>query len=792
MRLEQDMEQVRRITIDVNRQERLDAARRELNEILDGVRAVLDNFEASPISNLDARDLHNYRNSLDRQRERLNVWEDRLERRFVQFNLEQSTVRRIRGDWELTRDAIGLDTLPAPAFEAGIARVIEAVSAAEVGLDSLLIEMLDVGQDLASTGSRIDSALDAIENVESVHRSRLLVRDAPPLWRPAAALAATPSVLGNLGADMRSEARAFFASLKADRDRLLLHFLLFVLVLLLLLRLRSASGSWPDEPSLETVRVILSRPYSAAALTALLATRWIYPFASFLVVDVMLILSLIPVVRLAPPLFAPERLRSAWGLLSLFLLSRLTELMPPESLVHRLAILGLAVGATVWAWSLYRTVQTHGESGLVGGRWQTVFPAGLKVALSISAVSAVLNVAGWTDLAETLIQGLIPSLYTLIVIVIGAVILIGVVRGLAFSPNLNRLRAFADNRDRIVGLVTLIIRFAAFFFWILSAFMWFDLSREFFTWIRSLLTHEFEIGAVDISIGSVLLFVLVIWLATWIGRIVRTLLRDDVLTRLSIPPGQADAWATLAQWAILVAGILFAAASAGFGGGQLAVLAGALGVGIGFGLQNIVNNFVSGFILIFEQPIKVGDKIEISALSLLGEVRRIGVRSSTIRTFDGADVVVPNSNLIQSEVINWTLSDSKRRFQVDVGVKYGTDPQRVIDLLLSVANQNPRILGYPEPQALFTGFGDSSLNFSLRAWSATFEDSIILKSNLGVAVNAALKAEGMEIPFPQRDLHIQSIAPGARVGGAVSTQESGPTPVPPATRDPLEEPGSPG
>jgi potassium efflux system protein len=116
----------------------------------------------------------------------------------------------------------------------------------------------------------------------------------------------------------------------------------------------------------------------------------------------------------------------------------------------------------------------------------------------------------------------------------------------------------------------------------------------------------------------------------------------------------------------------------------------------------------------------------------------------------------------------------------------------VIDLLLSVANQNPRILGYPEPQALFTGFGDSSLNFSLRAWSATFEDSIILKSNLGVAVNAALKAEGMEIPFPQRDLHIQSIAPGARVGGAVSTQESGPTPVPPATRDPLEEPGSPG
>ena len=149
------------------------------------------------------------------------------------------------------------------------------------------------------------------------------------------------------------------------------------------------------------------------------------------------------------------------------------------------------------------------------------------------------------------------------------------------------------------------------------------------------------------------------------------------------------------------------------------------------------------------------------------------MRSSTIRTFDGSDVVVPNSNLIQSEVVNWTLSDSKRRFQVEVGVKYGTDPQRVLDLLLEVAAEHPRVLKYPTPTALFLGFGDSSLNFRLNIWSATFEDFFGLRSEVNVLVNDRLKTEGIEIPFPQRDLHLRSVAPEVR-GAARKTDGHGP------------------
>jgi small-conductance mechanosensitive channel len=140
----------------------------------------------------------------------------------------------------------------------------------------------------------------------------------------------------------------------------------------------------------------------------------------------------------------------------------------------------------------------------------------------------------------------------------------------------------------------------------------------------------------------------------------------------------------------------------------------------------------------------------------MGEVRHIGIRASTVRTFDGAEVIVPNGNLISEQVINWTRSDQQRRMVLSVGVKYGTDPERVLELLLEVARANPNVLSYPEPQVLFDGFGDSSLDFLLRVW-CPFDVGLSTRSELAVATNAALREAGIEIPFPQRDLHLRSV-----------------------------------
>lgn len=199
-------------------------------------------------------------------------------------------------------------------------------------------------------------------------------------------------------------------------------------------------------------------------------------------------------------------------------------------------------------------------------------------------------------------------------------------------------------------------------------------------------------------------------------------------------------------------GVMIALTAAGFDMTKLSIIMGALSVGIGFGLQNVVNNFISGLILIYERPVQVGDIIEIGPLT--GEIRSIGIRSSNIKTYDGSEVVVPNSNLVSDQLINWTLSDDYRRIEIIVGVAYGTDPNLVIDILTKVAKESPMVVNEPEPRVLFREFGDSSLNFRILFW-VLFENGLQAKSDISVLIADALAKNKIEIPFPQLDLHVK-------------------------------------
>jgi small-conductance mechanosensitive channel len=185
----------------------------------------------------------------------------------------------------------------------------------------------------------------------------------------------------------------------------------------------------------------------------------------------------------------------------------------------------------------------------------------------------------------------------------------------------------------------------------------------------------------------------------------------------------------------------------------MTVLAGAFGVGIGFGLQSVVNNFVSGLILLFERPIHVGDTVQVG--SLQGRVRRIGIRASIVRTMQGAEIIVPNAQLITEQVTNWTLSDQLRRLDLPVGVNYGAEPKKVIELLEAVARAHPKVLQEPAPRGLFMSYGDSSINFELRAWTEQ-TNSVQVHSDLTVAIYDAINGAGMSFPFPQREVRVLS------------------------------------
>jgi potassium efflux system protein len=323
------------------------------------------------------------------------------------------------------------------------------------------------------------------------------------------------------------------------------------------------------------------------------------------------------------------------------------------------------------------------------------------------------------------------------------------------SNKVQKLNVFREEFEPIYRKTTRLIRLLLWVFFFVTMLNIFRVKDAFYEWGRGVLTEGWKIGAVDITPGSILIFILVIWISIVVTRMVRHILEKDVFARVTTAKGMPSTIILLVRIALISGGFFLAAAAAGMKLTNLSIVLGAFSVGIGFGLQNIFNNMVSGLIIAFERPIKVGDTVQVG--DLMGVVLSIGLRSSTVRSFDGAEVIVPNGNLISNQMINWTLSDSNRRMDIRVGVAYGTDPGLVLRLMEEVASEHAMVNRTPSPRAYFLGFGDSSLNFRLLAWT-DIQDRLSVESELYVAVNNKLKKAGIEIPFPQRDVHIRSDA----------------------------------
>lgn len=241
------------------------------------------------------------------------------------------------------------------------------------------------------------------------------------------------------------------------------------------------------------------------------------------------------------------------------------------------------------------------------------------------------------------------------------------------------------------------------------------------------------------------------------ARLARSVVRDRILVRTSIDRGLQYALSVGTGYLIFFVGLTIGLQSLGLNLSSIAFLGGAIGLGIGVGLQPVVNNFVSGLILLVERPIKVGDRVEIEQLT--GDVVKIAARSTWVRTNDNVVIIVPNSEFTSHRVTNWTANDRRVRITIPVGASYSSDPENIKRLLLQVAAEHPDILADPAPDVMFAGFGDSSLDFELRVWTTNqVRTPHILKSDLYFSIFRIFQRESIEIPFPQRDLHLRSVS----------------------------------
>lgn len=262
----------------------------------------------------------------------------------------------------------------------------------------------------------------------------------------------------------------------------------------------------------------------------------------------------------------------------------------------------------------------------------------------------------------------------------------------------------------------------------------------------------------EVKLFDLIRFVFLFTLLVYFTSKLKSVFVKQVLSKYSSDIGVSQSIGTIIQYLVIIIGSFIIIQNVGINLGSLNVLAGALGVGIGFGLQNIANNFISGLIILFERPIKVGDRIEVG--SVQGDVTKVSARATTVNTNDNISIIVPNSEFINQRVINWSHNDRSIRYHVPVGVSYNEDPAKIKELLLEVAEANKDVQKRPKPDVLFTEYGDSSLNFDLMVWTSTYiSKPMILKSQLYYAIFEKFKEHNIEIPFPQRDLHIRSGLP---------------------------------
>jgi potassium-dependent mechanosensitive channel len=743
------------------------------------------------LEDLAPRDLEDAATRWRRHEAEVDEWQKTLERRIQELDRAAAELRATRAGWERTRAAATAAEAPAALVEQ-IDDVLRAVSAAQETLAARFDRVVTTQGRVGELVDLIDGVVARIGDVRHEQDLHLYRAEAPSLLsalRGARGGAAIGGQVRDTGGVLRAAAGEFLASYG---KRMPWHAVLFLLTAVLLAGIgRAARRLEGDDPeavaTLEAARHILDRPVSAAFILALFMARPFYPLAPPPVMHGLMLAALLPVLRVLPRIVWPEMRGPLWGLALLVGLREASMVASEGTLLHRLLLLAVSLLGFAAAF-LVAAPGGRGAARRGGAVWNVVL-VGTRIALVVLAAAVLANVSGRVWLADRLASATILTSYAALLLFAGVMVLDGVVVIGLRQAGPRRLASVRNNGPLLRRRIRRVLDVAAIAWWVSIALGAFRIREPVLEGLRLLAATPLEVGSLRVSLGDLLTFATAIVIAVLLSRFVRFVLSEDILPPLSVEPGVRPMMLMLVHYIIVGLGVIFGIAAAGFPVDRLTLLISALGVGVGFGLQNLVNNFVSGLSLIFERPIRIGDQVQVGAL--VGRVESIGLRATVVRTVQGSEVIVPNADLITKEVTNWTLSDRLRRIEIAVGVAYGTDPEKVIALLGGAARGHTSVLPDPPPVVVFQRFGESSLDFALRFWTIGDERWATVESEVRIAVSRALAGAGIAIPFPQREMRIVSgdpsvlpnlgrPAPGPRAPEPPATEPTPPEPQPSA------------
>jgi potassium efflux system protein len=654
------------------------------------------------------------------------------------------TLAQMDTTWKSTLASAQTAKTP-PDITATIMRVRDQIADAGKSVHDHLTPLYTAQTRVAAQDARTKSGLDGINKSLDAARQQLFQQNRPALWSPESLDHSSSGVMVREKASLSEQVAEVTTYLKAKIGAVLVHLVLLALLIFGFFWIRRAITLHAEQKvALRDAVHIFDVPFANALLIALVAALWLYPGAPTLFWAGLGAVALIPTVIITRRLIDSASFPILYATVIAFFVDQLRDVITPAGVVSRFLFLSELMAASVFILTAlhFKHLSPAAPNPTRLKRLTRVY---LHLAFLVLLVAGFANILGYIKLSILVGNGMLDSSY-LAVILYAAVRIVDALAISAMSlPPLSQLGMVRRHRDLLFGNVRAAIRWVFFIGWVIEALQFFQ-QRDYIwqkgnavLWKDSLSWFNFTF-----TLGAVLAFPLTIWASFLISRFVRFFLQEEVYPHMSLGRGIPYAASTMIHYSVLLLGFFAAGAATGAELSQFAFLAGAFGVGLGFGLQNIINNFVSGVILLFERPIKVGDIVQMDATTT-GTVERIGIRASVIRLTNGSELIVPNGNLISNPVTNWTLSNCERLIEIPVGVTSPADPSHVADLLTKTVAANAAVMKNPPPQTLLVTFTGAALSFKVRAWVDSEEEPTRMTSELSFAIHAALAKENIVI-----------------------------------------------
>ena len=500
-----------------------------------------------------------------------------------------------------------------------------------------------------------------------------------------------------------------------------------------------------EESAYKKMFFFIGRPFSTFAILFIMIIIAIFPDRPHSLVDMMSIFLIIPVIRILQTIVKKEYYKYIYiifALLAMYLIEKNSTEYELESRIFMLLVsitLFITVGTILIKKVLY---SIHYNFVTRMGNYILAF------SLLLLFVAASSNLYGSVLLSTRLIFGVLSTIYTSMIFyaiytILTAYVVIVLRRRIASASNM--LERYSKN---IENTTKFLIKIWMLSWWFLIVVKVVGVYPYLLTFKNDILALSWQVAQTTISIQSIFDFLFIVFATWFLARLIRTVLEVEVFARFTFPRGVPTAIITVLNYAIIITGTIIAFSSLGVSAQQFALIFGALGVGIGFGLRNIIANFVSGIIMVFERPVQLGDVIEVD--KTMGKVQSIGSRASTLKTFDGSEVIIPNADFIAKEITNWTPSDKHRRKVLDFKVDFDSDIELILKIMKDVALSHPDVLKEPEPLATFQGFGEYYLEFKLYFWLS--QNLIVAPSDVAIGIYKALNEAEIKMPVPRTQL----------------------------------------